>query len=56
MQFFDVSSLNHFLIQLAFSRLTYLNEDATDRDMTICGIAIKAATMNESIEDVVCSQ
>ena len=52
----DISSLSNFLIQLICSRLTYLNEDAADRDKTICGIAIKVATMNESIEDVFCSQ
>ena len=53
---FDISSLNHSQIQLTCLRLTYLNEDATDFVQTICGIVIKAAAMNVSIEIVVCSQ
>ena len=53
---FDISSLNHSQIQLICSRLTYQNDNASARVRTICGIAFEAVTMNESVEDVICSR
>ena len=53
---FDISSLNHSLIQLTCPRLTYLNEGAAASVTTIFVSAFEAATMDVRIENVVCSQ